>query len=965
MSWGSYFVPVPKEKSARYLDKSESLDARYKMVMLPLELSDAATSILVLFCDKEKTFSSLEKSDLERRVPRWVYRIYMNQLILRNRFSGLTAQLRKDIATAKKTVESDCSASSCATLFIEDVLQKTVKRQGLYVGWLTFYSESATGPSRLERFWCLQEKGSKSLKTYSHEFINSSLIGTCFVDACETQRPVIYSGEEKEKQIKELQDRLKTEINDLQAKGESDSSKALQRFLDSFRGKEESSTILTFPVIKKGHDRTTFKGAYTTILKGKHYYDGEHRKLLTELGELLAENLDYVRNLDRKQSDKKFRKSLEELSKDFARANNADGVVGTLLRKLGMGKTGKASASLEIAEDIVFWFLSPESSKLVARSAKAKGLDIFKDYKNCNVLPCDEHPFFVKEEKNIKWSSSKNPKLPSLEKGDFPLWTILLGERTQEKNTTYEKICAAYTSSTDRKWLITFPIVNAETRIFGVIDCLRDKPLPGEEENVLKRFLRRISLQFYSAFSNSHFTKVRRVSKELFDMTEEMLLQFRTENVYQELVQRIRKIFVCEDCDLFLDNHGTMLLRSTTRKHGPALDKDRSQFSVEPDTEKNEIMGKCFYTGKIQTEHVGKSPTFSKNLSSSLQELFSKDFQSERMVIPLKGMIHGREKVIGMLQLRQPLLHLKDKYSKGYLKKSLLFTSEDCRLGIDLGLAIQRIVQMVSLVEQQGLLVNELTHSLGQPLQMLRSAINRLFKAVLRDDKTKFNIKKLFDEINTVFDLVHEAKKQLDFLTRLGQPDEKHQFEPIKLKNLIQGCCDVMAKRDFVRKNRIDYSGVRSIESLPVVIPWMRITLLNLLDNAIKYSCADRDVMVIATEDNQGIINIKVTNWGVGIPEKDQQRIFDPYFRSDMPDARGARPGTGIGLTIVKEVVERIHKGRVTVTSIPYKKSEKSISQIIDIEHETSFTIELERKILDSLAKSVYLREKNSNGQPS
>ncbi|MBW2737779.1 MAG: hypothetical protein JRE64_02795, partial [Deltaproteobacteria bacterium] len=421
-----------------YLDESESLDARYKIILLPLELSNAATGILVLFFDKEKTFSSLKKSDLERRVPRWVYRIYMNQLILRNRFSGLTAQIREDIAEAKKTVAKRCSASTCATLFIRDVLQRMVERQDLPVGWLTLESKSATGPNRLERFWCLQEKGSESLIRHSHEFINSSLIGPCF-DACYKQRPVIYSGKKKEERIKNLRNKLVTEIKDLQGKGESNSSEALQHFLDSFRGKEESSTILTFPVIKRGDDKTTFKGAYTTILKGEHYYDGEYRKLLTELGELLAENLDYVRNLDRKQSDEKFRKSLEELSKDFARANNADGVVGTLLRKLGMGKTGKASATLEIAEDIVFWFLSPESSKLVARSAKGKGLDIFKDYKNCNVLPCNKHPFFVKEEKNIKWSSSKNPKLPSLEKGDFPLWTIPLGERTQKNTPSMKK----------------------------------------------------------------------------------------------------------------------------------------------------------------------------------------------------------------------------------------------------------------------------------------------------------------------------------------------------------------------------------------------------------------------------------------------------------------------------------------------------------------------------------------------
>ena len=119
-------------------------------------------------------------------------------------------------------------------------------------------------------------------------------------------------------------------------------------------------------------------------------------------------------------------------------------------------------------------------------------------------------------------------------------------------------------------------------------------------------------MQFYLAFNNSHFTKIRRIRKELFDMTEKMLPQFRTEDVYQELVQRIRKIFVCKDCDLIMDNRGKMLLRSTTREHGPASDKDRSRFSVEPDTKKNEIMGRCLHAGKVQIKHVGKSPISSK-----------------------------------------------------------------------------------------------------------------------------------------------------------------------------------------------------------------------------------------------------------------------------------------------------------------------------------------------------------------
>ena len=165
-----------------------------------------------------------------------------------------------------------------------------------------------------------------------------------------------------------------------------------------------------------------------------------------------------------------------------------------------------------------------------------------------------------------------------------------------------------------------------------------------------------------------------------------------------------------------------------------------------------------------------------------------------------------------------------------------------------------------------------------------------------------------------------------------------------------------MAEKARLGENRIDYSGVHYIDPVPMQRHWMRKALLNLLDNACKYSWTGGKIRVTAKEDSEGI-KIEVTNWGVGIPNEHHQRIFEPYFRSNVPDTRGARPGTGVGLTIVKEAIEGIHRGEVLLErSMPWRnvlnEPRTYPGEIIDVEHETTFTILLKRRILNSLAES-------------
>ena len=88
--------------------------------------------------------------------------------------------------------------------------------------------------------------------------------------------------------------------------------------------------------------------------------------------------------------------------------------------------------------------------------------------------------------------------------------------------------------------------------------------------------------------------------------------------------------------------------------------------------------------------------------------------------------------------------------------------------------------------------------------------------------------------------------------------------------------------------------------------------LRNLLENAIAYSPDETRVMVSASRDAR-MAQISVADQGIGIPERDLERIFERFYRVDPARSR-ATGGTGLGLAIVKHVMAA-HRGKVTVWS--------------------------------------------------
>ncbi len=87
----------------------------------------------------------------------------------------------------------------------------------------------------------------------------------------------------------------------------------------------------------------------------------------------------------------------------------------------------------------------------------------------------------------------------------------------------------------------------------------------------------------------------------------------------------------------------------------------------------------------------------------------------------------------------------------------------------------------------------------------------------------------------------------------------------------------------------------------------------NVLKNALEHTTSG-EIALAAECDASGIFHFSVRDTGTGIPHEDLSRIFEPFYRGDRARTRAGTTGSGLGLTIVSELV-KLHKGRVGIRS--------------------------------------------------
>jgi two-component system sensor histidine kinase SenX3 len=135
---------------------------------------------------------------------------------------------------------------------------------------------------------------------------------------------------------------------------------------------------------------------------------------------------------------------------------------------------------------------------------------------------------------------------------------------------------------------------------------------------------------------------------------------------------------------------------------------------------------------------------------------------------------------------------------------------------------------------------------------------------------------------------------------------------PADLDAVVAEALDRCRMRATVRGIELVAKGTRRLSVLgdeELLVTALR----NLLDNAVAYSPEKTRVVIETRQDGSDAVELSVADQGIGIPERDLERIFERFYRVDPARSR-ATGGTGLGLAIVKHVTAA-HGGKVTVSS--------------------------------------------------
>lgn len=230
-------------------------------------------------------------------------------------------------------------------------------------------------------------------------------------------------------------------------------------------------------------------------------------------------------------------------------------------------------------------------------------------------------------------------------------------------------------------------------------------------------------------------------------------------------------------------------------------------------------------------------------------------------------------------------------------------------------LAIFTIAAAAALTVNQQLTVRELrntavatvAHELRTPLASIR-----MFVDTLREGRYRSA-----EQMREYLDLIAAENLRLSRLTenfltlsRLERRSHELEFSAIPASEIAAHAAQVLAPQ-------LEAPGCVFTLEAPPGLPSLRAdrdavltTLLNLLDNALKYTGPEKRILLRAVAE-PGKVRFTVEDNGVGVDPAEQRRIFQPFYQTDQKLSR-TRGGCGLGLSIVREIVEA-HRGQFSV----------------------------------------------------
>ena len=191
------------------------------------------------------------------------------------------------------------------------------------------------------------------------------------------------------------------------------------------------------------------------------------------------------------------------------------------------------------------------------------------------------------------------------------------------------------------------------------------------------------------------------------------------------------------------------------------------------------------------------------------------------------------------------------------------------------------------------------SHELKTPLHTISGCAELLESGEVKPEDTKKFIHTIYTQAHRMIDLVQDIL----YISHLDEGAQDLKWEKTDLMGAVKKAVDQLTPTAAQRGIRLYPTGLSSdIDGIPRLVESI---VYNLIDNAIKYNHNNGAVYIALKNRNDSVV-LTVEDTGIGIPEEDQYRIFERFYRVDKSHSREIG-GTGLGLSIVKHACQILH----------------------------------------------------------
>lgn len=227
------------------------------------------------------------------------------------------------------------------------------------------------------------------------------------------------------------------------------------------------------------------------------------------------------------------------------------------------------------------------------------------------------------------------------------------------------------------------------------------------------------------------------------------------------------------------------------------------------------------------------------------------------------------------------------------------------------------VTQLRKLEKIRSDFVANVSHEIKTPLTAIKGYVETLWDGAKEHPEELERFLTIIEKHTNRLEAIIE---DLLHLSRIERENGQRRIQLVKdsVAAAAQSAIDECMANASAKQIEIEMACADDIETL-VNADLLRQAIVNLIDNAIKYS-GERGKTTVAITKDAYAVNISVQDNGIGIAKKDQSRIFERFYRVDKGRSN-ALGGTGLGLAITKHIVQA-HGGKITVNSIQGKGSE-------------------------------------------